>query len=201
MRAFTDARTAATPDELWLVEHPPVFTMGLKGRNGTTQEIKNIPLVYSDRGGDITYHGPGQIVLYAMIDIVRLGIGIKRLVQTLEQSALDYLASQGITAERLAGAPGVYVGGKKIASLGLRVRRASSYHGLALNVNMDLTPFTYIDPCGYRGMQVTQLAALGASIEPGQAGDALAQRFADLLGYNSPVILSPTHSAVRPLHG
>jgi lipoyl(octanoyl) transferase len=200
MRAFTDARTDATVDELWLVEHPPVYTMGLKGRNGTTTAIGGIPLVYSDRGGDITYHGPGQAVLYALIDIGRLGIGIKTLVQTLEQAVVDYLAQHDIAARRRAGAPGVYVEESKIASLGLRVRRTYSYHGLAFNVDMDLDPFTRIDPCGFRGMPVTQLADLlprKPAVAPAAAGVALAQRLAALLGYNAPVISPPTFLAAN----
>jgi lipoyl(octanoyl) transferase len=199
MRAFTDARDEATPDELWLVEHPPVYTMGLKGRNGTIKQIENIPLVYSDRGGDITYHGPGQIVLYPLLDVARLGIGIKSLVNTLEQTVIDYLAQCGIDAERRTGAPGVYVAQKKIAALGLRLRHGRSYHGLSFNVNMDLTPFSRIDPCGYRGMQVTQLADLNSAVIKGDIGLALAHRLAGRLGYNAPVI-SPS-TAVRLPHG
>ena len=194
MRAFTDARASTTPDELWLVEHPPVYTMGLKGRNGTTTAIGGIPLVYTDRGGDITYHGPGQAVLYALIDIGRLGIGIKTLVHSLEQAMLDYLSERGIGAQRRPGAPGVYVGERKIGSLGLRVRRTHSYHGLSFNVDMDLEPFGRIDPCGYRGMQVTQLADL-LSDKPVNVGTHLAHRLASLLGYNAPVIVSSPQPA------
>ena len=189
MRAFTDARAPETPDELWLVEHPPVYTMGLKGRAGTLTDIGGIPVIYTDRGGDITYHGPGQVVLYAMLDIARLGIGIKTLVQLLEQSIIDQLAQYEIAGARRAGAPGVYVGGKKIASLGLRVRRAGSYHGLALNVDMDLEPFARIDPCGYEGMEVTQLADFRAAAPTFEVGAELARRLAGLLGYNAPVNL------------
>jgi lipoyl(octanoyl) transferase len=187
MREFTDARTPVTPDEFWLVEHPPVYTMGLKGRDGTITDIGGIPVIYTDRGGDITYHGPGQIVLYAMLDVARLGIGIKTLVQKLEQAIIDQLAEYRIVGERRAGAPGVYVNQKKIASLGLRVRRACSYHGLAFNVDMDLGPFARIDPCGYEGMEVAQLADFGVTAPPFEVGDALARRLAGLLGYNAPV--------------
>jgi lipoyl(octanoyl) transferase len=201
MRAFTDTRASHTPDELWLIEHPPVYTMGLKGRHGTVADINNIPLVYSDRGGDITYHGPGQIVLYAMIDIGRLGIGIKTLVQSLEQIVIDYLSDNGIGAARRAGAPGVYVRDRKIAALGLRVRRNCSYHGLAFNIDMDLEPFNRIDPCGYQGLQVTQLAAFGRAATPADAGIALAHRLSALLGYNAPVILPPTHLVASTPHG
>jgi lipoyl(octanoyl) transferase len=189
MRTFTDARTPETPDELWLVEHPPVYTMGLKGRDGTIADIGGIPLIYTDRGGDITYHGPGQIVLYPMLDLTRLGVGIKSLVQQLEQAIIDQLSRYEIAAARRPGAPGVYVGGKKIASLGLRVRRGCSYHGLACNVDMDLEPFARIDPCGYEGMEVTQLADLGVSASAFTVGAELARRLAGLLGYNAPVHL------------
>jgi lipoyl(octanoyl) transferase len=191
MRAFTDARTPQTTDELWLVEHPPVYTMGLKGRHGTVTDIGGIPLIYTDRGGDITYHGPGQIVLYVLLDLARLGIGIRTLVQMLEQSIIDYLAEGHVTAQRRAGAPGVYVGESKIAALGLRLRRTCTYHGLAFNVDMDLTPFTRIDPCGFEGMEVTQLAEFGAPAALFDVGEALARRLAGVLGYNAPVNLPP----------
>lgn len=186
MRAFTETRTPATPDELWLVEHPPVYTMGLKGRGGATTAIGGIPLVYIDRGGDITYHGPGQIVLYPLLDIGRLGVGIKTLVQTLEQVVIDYLARLRIDGQRRAGAPGVYVDGRKIAALGLRIRHGRSYHGLSFNVDMDLTPFSRIDPCGYSGLEVADLAGLGRRVTPHEAGRALAHGVAERLGYNAP---------------
>jgi len=184
MRAFTAARDARTTDELWLVEHAPVYTMGLKGRNGTLTAIHGIPVIYSDRGGDMTYHGPGQTVLYALLDLTRLGLGIKALVQALEQAVIDYLAQHRIEAGRRAGAPGVYVGGSKIAALGLRVRGGGSYHGLAFNVNMDLTPFTHIDPCGYQGLKVTQLADLHVAATVETAGMTIVERLTNLLGYN-----------------
>jgi len=195
MRAFTDARSSETLDELWLVEHPPVYTMGLKGRGGTTETIGGIPVVYTDRGGDMTYHGPGQIVLYTLLDLHRHGLGIKTLVHTLEQSVVDYLAPYRVKAQRQTGAPGVYVDGKKIASLGLRVRGPGSYHGLALNVDMDLSPFTRIDPCGYSGMEVTQLVDLGLPDSAMTVGTALVEQLAALLGYNSVVNLPPTDFA------
>lgn len=185
MCAFTDARTPQTPDELWLVEHPPVYTMGLKGRDGSVNEIHGVPVVYSDRGGDMTYHGPGQIVLYALLDLGRLGLGIKTMVHALEQAVMDYLFDHCIDAQRRAGAPGVYVDDKKIAALGLRIRRSCSYHGLALNVDMDLTPFTFIDPCGYEGMEVTQLTDFGVTSPLAAVGTALAEQIALLLGYNA----------------
>lgn len=191
MRAFTNARTPETTDELWLVEHPPVYTMGLRGRNGTVHEIHGVPVVYTDRGGDMTYHGPGQVVLYALIDLNRRGIGIKTLVQTLEQTVIDYLSQQGIEGHRVAGAPGIYIKDRKIASLGLRVRQGCSYHGLAFNVDMDLTPFTRIDPCGYRGMEVTQLVDFHVAASMAAAGTGLMERLSTLLGYNSPAMLAP----------
>lgn len=198
MRAFTDARTESTLDEIWLVEHPSVYTMGLKGRDGTLSQIDHVPLVYSDRGGDITYHGPGQVVLYPLIDIARLGIGIKTLVQALEQTVIDHLAQCGIDAQRKPSAPGVYVEGKKIAALGLRIRHGRSYHGLSFNVDMDLAPFTRIDPCGYQGLEVTQLVDLNSAAIQGDIGLALAHRLARLLGYNAPVI---SQTAVTLPHG
>ncbi len=183
MRVFTDARSPRTPDEIWLLEHPPVFTMGLKGRHGTRRQIHDIPLVYTDRGGDITYHGPGQWVAYVLMDLSRRGWGAKRLVQALEQTIIQLLASCRIPAERRAGAPGVYVAGAKIASLGLRVRRGCSYHGIAFNVDMDLAPFSWIDPCGYPGQPVTQLTALGVRHDIADVGRDLLGHLTRELGY------------------
>lgn len=185
MRAFTAGRTPSTPDELWLLEHPPVYTMGLKGGLKPPAELHGIPLVYTDRGGDITYHGPGQLVVYALIDLRRRGLGIKQLVSVLEQAVIDLVAAHGIAAQRRAGAPGVYVEGRKLASLGLRVRNGASYHGLALNVDMDLTPFACIDPCGHPGLGVTQLAELGIRMDQAAAGEVLAGELVRLLGYNA----------------
>lgn len=159
MQDFTAARTADTPDELWLCEHPPVFTLGLAGRPEHLLEDIGIPLVRIDRGGQITYHGPGQLVAYLLLDLKRRGLTVKTLVNRIEQAVIDLLADYGIKAERLTGAPGVYVGGAKIAALGLRIKNGCCYHGLALNVNMDLAPFAAINPCGHAGMAVTQLAA------------------------------------------
>jgi len=183
MRSFTDARSPRAPDEIWLLEHPPVFTMGLKGRGGARKHIRDIPLVYTDRGGDITYHGPGQWVAYVLVDLQRRGWGAKRLVQSLEQAIIELLASHRIRSERRAGAPGVYVAGAKIASLGLRVRRGCSYHGIAFNVDMDLAPFTYIDPCGYPGQRVTQLVDLDVRCGLADAGRDLLEHLTRALGY------------------
>jgi lipoyl(octanoyl) transferase len=172
MRAFTRARDEATPDELWLVEHPPVYTLGQGAADA--RPANDIPVVRSDRGGDITYHGPGQVVLYALVDLARRGIKVKRFVWLLEQAAIDLLGSG---AARRAGAPGVYVGGAKVAALGIRVARGRAYHGLSLNVDMDLAPFAAIDPCGYPGLRVTQTRDLGFSQSPLKMGNALAKAF------------------------
>jgi lipoyl(octanoyl) transferase len=183
MQDFTEARTSETPDEIWLLEHQPVFTMGLKGRGGARTHIHGIPVVYSDRGGDMTYHGPGQLVAYILMDLNRRGWGAKRLVNALEQSVINLLAVSQIQAERRAGAPGVYVAGAKIASLGLRVRRGASYHGIALNLDMDLTPFSYIDPCGYPAQPVTQLTDLGIRRDMAVAGQDWLEQLLRELGY------------------
>ncbi len=161
MRIFTDERNDDTCDQVWFVQHTPVFTLG---RNQSRQNIlmpSEIPVVQSDRGGDVTYHGPGQLVIYCLFDLQRMQLGVKALVAGLEEMFIRYLANFNISGQRLPNAPGVYVENKKIASLGLRVRRGCSFHGLAINVDMDLTPFTYIHPCGLKDMQVTQLANLG----------------------------------------
>ncbi|MBA4742507.1 MAG: lipoyl(octanoyl) transferase LipB [Azoarcus sp.] len=163
MRAFTAARTPDTPDEIWLVEHPPVYTLGQAGRAEHLLRATDIPLVKTDRGGQITYHGPGQLVVYVLVDLARRGLKVRELVALMEQALIDCLAGYGITAERRAGAPGVYVGDAKIAALGLRVRQGRSYHGLALNVDMDLTPFAWINPCGYEGLATAQLADFGVT--------------------------------------
>lgn len=161
MQDFTDQRSATTPDELWIVQHPPVFTQGL---NGQTQHLlqlaPHIPLVQTDRGGQVTYHGPGQLVLYVLIDLKRANLGVRALVRAMEQAVITLLAEFGIHAQARSDAPGVYVDGAKIASLGLKIRRQKSYHGLALNVNMNLTPFQMINPCGLKGMRMTQLCDL-----------------------------------------
>lgn len=166
MQAFTDARDADTEDELWLVEHDPVFTQGQAGKAEHLLAPGDIPVVAVDRGGQVTYHGPGQIVAYPMIDLRRLGIGVRQLVCRIEQAIIDTLEAWNIAAARREGAPGVYVGEAKIAALGLRVRRGCSFHGLAFNIAMDLAPFSRINPCGYRGLAVTQMSDLGAATHP-----------------------------------
>jgi len=161
MQAFTDARDADTPDELWLVEHDPVFTLGQAGKPEHVLAPGDIPVVPVDRGGQVTYHGPGQLVAYPLLDLRRLGIGVRELVQRIEQSVIDTLATWGIEARRRDGAPGIYVGAAKIMALGLRVRRGCSFHGLAFNVDMDLEPYARINPCGYQGLAVTQVLDCG----------------------------------------
>ena len=161
MRAFTDARGAHTPDELWLCEHPPTFTLGQAARPGHVHDAGDIPLVATDRGGQVTYHGPGQPIVYALVDLRRRGLGVRAAVEALEAAAVALLAAEGIRARGRPEAPGVYVGEAKIAALGLRVRRGRSYHGLAFNADMDLSPFERIDPCGYAGLRVTSARALG----------------------------------------
>lgn len=159
MQAYTDQRDAASGDQLWLVQHPRVFTQGQAGKAEHVLAPGGIPVIQVDRGGQVTYHGPGQIVAYPLIDIGRKGIGVRDFVCRIEESIIEVLAHYGVNGERIAGAPGIYVGGEKIASLGLRIRRGRSYHGLALNVDMDLEPFHRINPCGYEGLEVTQLSA------------------------------------------
>jgi lipoyl(octanoyl) transferase len=173
MRAFTDARTSASDDELWLLQHPPVFTLGQAGRPEHILAPGTIPVVQTDRGGQVTYHGPGQLISYLLLDLRRAGLGVKGLVYLLEQAVIDLLAEVGIQAQARPDAPGVYVAGAKIASLGLRVRKGCSYHGLALNVDMDLGPFARINPCGYPGLAVTQLADLGGPRDLELVGTAL----------------------------
>ena len=177
MEAFTDARNDRTEDELWVVEHPPVFTQGMAGKAEHLLARSNIPVVQIDRGGQITYHGPGQTVMYLLLDLRRAGIGIRALVSLIEESVIGYLQELGIRAQSRIDAPGVYVDGKKIASLGLRVRGGCTYHGVALNVDMDLEPFSRINPCGLVGMQMTQLRDLGVALDADAAGTALAARF------------------------
>jgi lipoyl(octanoyl) transferase len=175
MRDFTARRNADTADELWLLEHPPVYTLGLAADAAHGPKLDGgIPVVQAERGGEITYHGPGQVVLYTLVDLARRGIKVKQFVALLEQSVIDLLGSR---AERKPGAPGIYVDGAKVAALGIRVSRGRAYHGLALNVDMDLTPFSAIDPCGYPGMQVTQTRDLGIV----ENKEILGKKLADIL--------------------
>jgi lipoyl(octanoyl) transferase len=171
MRAFTDARDEHTADEIWLVEHPPVFTQGQAGKPEHVLNPHGIPVVQSDRGGQITYHGPGQLVAYVLIDLRRRNLSVRDFVAMLEQAVIDVLAEYHIQAHGDRSAPGVYVEGAKICSIGLRVRRGCSYHGIAFNVDMDLTPFSYINPCGLVGMKMTQTKDLGLPLTLASAGE------------------------------
>ena len=189
MRDFTDARDDNTGDELWLVEHDPVFTQGLAGRPEHLIDPGNIPVVQTDRGGQVTYHGPGQIVAYPLLDLERAGLSVRCLVERLEQAVIDVLAEFDIEGSRQSGKPGVFAGPSKIASIGLKVRRGRTYHGLAFNIDMDLTPFSLINPCGFSGLTMTQLADLLVDSEYGagwdDAADRLVTAFAGLMGYHS----------------
>ena len=182
MQDFTATRDGQTPDEIWLLEHPPVFTQGLAGRPEHLLRETGVPLVRTDRGGQITYHGPGQVIAYLLIDLARRGLKVRELVSRIEQATIDLLASLGSEGQRLAGAPGVYVGGAKIASLGLRVKGGCSYHGLSLNADMDLSPFAAINPCGYPGLKVTQLRDLGVRSDPTEVGELLLQQLQNHIG-------------------
>lgn len=203
MRAFTTARDADTPDQLWLVEHDPVFTQGVAGRAGHVRDAGGIPLVQTMRGGQVTYHGPGQLVAYPLVDLQRLGIFVKEYVYRLEHAVLDVLASAGVTGHRVRGAPGIYVrlddpfgharlpepapgadpfaGLGKIAALGIKVSRHRAYHGLALNLGMDLAPFSRIDPCGYAGLRTVDLRSFGIALSWDEAAARLAARLQKLL--------------------
>lgn len=165
MRQFTAERDQNTEDELWLLEHPQVFTLGLNGKDEHVLNTHDIPLVNTDRGGQVTFHGPGQLIAYTLIDLKRQKIGVREMVSRLENTAITMLSDWGIDASSRTDAPGVYVDGCKIASLGLRVKRGACYHGLSFNVDMDLTPFSYINPCGFQGLQVIDLKSLGCNID------------------------------------
>jgi len=182
MRAFTAGRGPETSDELWLLEHPAVFTLGQAGRDEHVLAPGDIPVIRVDRGGQVTYHGPGQPIAYLMLDLRRAGIGVKRLVHLLEQAVIDLLAELGISAAARPDAPGVYVDGAKIAALGLRVSRGASYHGLALNLDMNLEPFSRINPCGYAGLAVTRIVDLVPVPDRERVAMDLADRIAALLG-------------------
>ncbi|CAB1370461.1 lipoyl(octanoyl) transferase LipB [Denitratisoma oestradiolicum] len=184
MQAFTAGRDLDTPDEIWLLEHPPVFTQGQAGKPEHLLGQTDIPVVKIDRGGQITYHGPGQLVAYLLIDLRRKDFKVREMVQRMEQALIDLLAGYGITARRQAGAPGVYVGEAKVAALGLRVKNGCSYHGLSLNVDMDLAPFASINPCGYAGLAVTQLKDLGVADDLPTVGEHLLVHLKQQLDYH-----------------
>jgi lipoyl(octanoyl) transferase len=185
MKKFTDERSAETNDELWLVEHPSAFTLGQAGKPEHILNPGDIPIVQSDRGGQVTYHGPGQLVGYLLIDLKRRRLGVRDLVSGIENTLIDFLEQQGITSQARKDAPGVYVGAAKIAALGLRVRKGRSYHGFSLNVDMDLEPFTRINPCGYEGLEVTQLRAQGVKMNVQSASAQLVDHLKHRFGYNS----------------
>lgn len=186
MQAFTDQRDTQTPDEIWLAGHPPVFTLGLNGKREHLLDPGTIPVIACDRGGQVTYHGPGQLIAYLLLDLKRRNLGVKALVHALERAVIDLLADFDIQGERRAGAPGVYVGDAKIAALGLRVRRGCCYHGLSLNVDMDLKPFTRINPCGYKNLRVTQLSEHCPRPRLAEAEQRLLSQLAKMLGGVSP---------------
>jgi lipoyl(octanoyl) transferase len=190
MRAFTNERNQTTPDEIWLTEHEPVFTQGQAGKAEHLLAPGTIPVVQTDRGGQVTYHGPGQIVAYLLFDIRRLGINVRGLVSGIEDSIISLLSHYRVTGQARADAPGVYVGGAKVAALGLRVRRGCSYHGLSLNVQMDLAPFAMINPCGLSDVTVTQLADLGGPSSTSQVKPLLLDTLAETYGIN----LSMSHN-------
>ncbi len=202
MQALTDARGADTPDELWLLEHPPVFTQGQAGKPEHVLQVTDIPIVPIDRGGQVTYHGPGQLVGYLMVDLSRRKLGVREFVRRIEQSLIDLLADLGITAYGKVDAPGVYVNTAgveaKIASLGLRIRNGKSYHGLALNVAMDLTPFSCINPCGYAGLAVTQLKDLGVDSTPASLAPQLAAKINALLAQEGSASVADYALATKP---
>jgi lipoyl(octanoyl) transferase len=175
MQDFTADRSDATPDEIWMVEHNPVFTLGLAGKREHLLNPGSIPIIQSDRGGQVTYHGPGQLLAYIMFDLRRANTGVRRMVEALQDSVIELLRQHHVSAHTLTKAPGVYVDNRKVAALGLRVRRGCSFHGLSLNVDMDLEPFSRINPCGYPGLEVTQLKELGIELDLTQASEQLGE--------------------------
>lgn len=192
MQAYTDQRGPSSPDQLWLLQHPPIFTQGQAGKPEHLLATDEIPVIQTDRGGQVTYHGPGQLVGYLLLDLRRAGLGVRSLVTLLECSVIDLLAGYGVEAAARRDAPGVYVDGAKIASVGLRVRRGCSFHGLSLNVAMDLEPFNRINPCGYPDLPVTQLSAISAQDDLHRVAEDLAQQLARGLGYTLTTV--PTDS-------
>ena len=183
MQRFTDARTEASADEFWVLQHPPVYTLGKNAKPEHVLNPQSTPVINVDRGGQVTYHGPGQVVIYTLLDLNRLKIGVRELVTIIESAIVELLASYGIEANARRDAPGVYVNGDKIAALGLRVRRGCSFHGLAFNIDMDLEPFTRINPCGYEGLNVTQLKDLIDGINIDSVVDDLVRRLKNKLNY------------------
>jgi lipoyl(octanoyl) transferase len=199
MQAFTARRAPETPDEIWFLEHPPVYTLGLGARPGHVLEPGSTPVIRSDRGGQVTWHGPGQLVAYVLLDLRRRRLGVRALVTALESAVIGLLAEFGIEGARRPGAPGVYVDGAKIAALGLRVRRNCSYHGLALNVAPDLSAFRGIDPCGYPGLPVTSLERLGVAMDCTEAAQRLLPHLLRELGPESAAASADTTSGMEAL--
>lgn len=189
MQKFTAERDESTADELWCLEHPPVFTLGLNGKEKHLLNIQNIPVINIDRGGQVTYHAPGQLIIYTLIDLARLHIGVKDLVSAIEQSVIQLLKKYNIPAQGKENAPGVYVNDAKIAALGLRIKHNKSYHGLSLNIDMDLSPFQQINPCGYEGMAVTQMKEFVSTINLKNIKNDLFEYLARSLGYDSQNII------------
>jgi len=185
MQEFTRQRTPETPDELWFLEHPPVYTLGRNGKRKHLREAGAIPVINVDRGGQVTYHGPGQLIIYTLLDIQRRQLGVQSLVRLLEQAVIDLCSHYGIRAGRQTKAPGVYVAGRKLAALGLRVRKGCCFHGLSLNIDMDLAPFENIDPCGFQGLEVTQLKQLGVDSPLDTVSKLMQHRLENLLDKNS----------------
>ncbi len=206
MRAQVAARDASSDDEIWFLQHSPVFTLGQAGRREHLRDPGDIPVIASDRGGQVTYHGPGQLVVYLMLDLKRRALGVKRLVHALEQSIIDLLAASELEAVRRSGAPGVYHEGKKLAAVGLRIRNGFSYHGVAVNVDGDLGPFGRIDPCGYQGLEVTRLKDLGLSWSVTETATRLLPLLATRLGLPAEALVeeknpAPAELADPPLSG
>jgi lipoyl(octanoyl) transferase len=183
MQDFTAQRDLSTQDEIWLVEHPPVYTLGLNSKPEHLLKTGEIPVIQSDRGGQVTYHGPGQLVMYVLLDIKRLGMGVQQLVHCLEDIVIEWLSAYAVIAETRADAPGVYVNDAKLASLGLRIKHGCSYHGLSLNIDMDTEPFSRINPCGLTDTPVCQLADLGIHVSTTEAAQGLQAHLAEILGY------------------
>lgn len=197
MRDFTDQRDASAPDELWLLEHPPVFTQGLAGRPEHVLDPGDTPVIQTDRGGQVTWHGPGQLVMYPLLDLDRMALGVRCLVDRLEQMIIDLLAEYDLRAARKDGAPGVYLDGAKIASIGLKVRRGRTYHGLAFNISNELTPFARINPCGYAGQQVTRLADHVAEPDRNRIEDRLVELLATATGLELAASVGPSPDFLR----
>ncbi len=192
MLQFTDSRNDDTADELWLLEHPPIYTRGTSCRTEVTHNPSGIPVVQSNRGGQLTYHGPGQLIVYLLLDIKRLGVGPRRLVETIEESLIKLLSHYGLSAGRRQGAPGVYLDDRKIAALGLRIRNGKCFHGLSLNIDMDKSPFERIDPCGIEGLEVTQLSDHGVNPTTKEAGFDLVNVLASEFEWD---LLSPSYES------